>query len=188
MTNRSSRRRLIVILLLVVAVAGALIRQLAAPGSTQRDIGTVMMLLWLPVIGQVVGWVFGKVRVMRQLRQAAAAAAAGEAPSVPLAFDDTAPFAPQLWIDLTLRPSSLPAENYAISPGLYGCALVVGNQGFTARWRVEPGEAVARGVPHALKLEFLRPALALPCFAPGTAFRMLVGETFIGDGQVSRAV
>ncbi|RYY92046.1 MAG: hypothetical protein EOO24_29950, partial [Comamonadaceae bacterium] len=95
MTNRSSRRRLIVILLLVVAVAGALIRQLAAPGSTQRDIGTVMMLLWLPVIGQVVGWVFGQVRVMRQLRQAAAAAAAGDAPSVPLAFDDTAPFAPQ---------------------------------------------------------------------------------------------
>ena len=53
---------MIVVLLLAVAVAGALIRHFSAPGSTRHDIGTVMMLLWLPVIGQVVGWVFGQLK------------------------------------------------------------------------------------------------------------------------------
>ncbi|RYF79588.1 MAG: hypothetical protein EOO29_16750 [Comamonadaceae bacterium] len=184
MTSIQFRRRLIVIFLLCVAVAGALIRHFSAPGSTRHDIGTVMMLLWLPVIGQVVGWVFGKVRQWRQQRQTQEEAA----PVGPLAFDDAAPFAPQLWVELTLRPSSLPAENFAISPGVYGCALVVGTQGFSARWRVEPGEALPRGTPRALQVEFLKPALALPCFAPDTAFRMLVGETFLADGRVLRAL
>lgn len=71
---------------------------------------------------------------------------------------------------------------------MYGCALVLGTQGFSARWRVEPGEALPRGTPRALQVEFLKPALALPGFAPGTPFRMLVGESFIADGQVLRPV
>ena len=35
-----------------------------------------------------------------------------------------------------------------------------------------------------MPVEFLSPALALPKFQPGTVFRMLVGESFIGDGRV----
>lgn len=187
MSKIQFRRRLIVVLLLGVAVAGALVRQFSAPGSTRHDIGTVMMLLWLPVIGQVVAWVF---RQLRQWRSASAAAkaGAGAAPAVPPSFDDAAPFAPQLWVELTLRPARLPSENFALAEGLHSCALVVGPQGFSARWRVAPGEVMQRGTPHALQVEFLRPALALPCFTPDTAFRMLVGEAFVGDGRVLRAL
>ena len=184
MTKIQFRRRLIVVLLLGVAVAGALVRQFSEPGSTRHDIGTVMMLLWLPVIGQVVGWAFGKLR----RRSADAASAPEAAPTSPPGFDDAAPFAPQLWVELTLRPSSLPSQDFALAEGLHSCALVVGHQGFSARWRVGPGETVRRGTPHELQVEFLKPALALACFTPDAPFRMLVGEAFIGDGRVLRPI
>lgn len=184
MTTIQFRRRLIVVLLLCVAVSGALIRHFAAPGTTRHDIGTVMMLLWLPVIGQVVHWVFGK---LRRRAWGADAAHAG-APAGPPSFDDATPFAPQVLAELTLRPASLPSENFAIASGMHSCALVIGNQGFSARWLVGPGQTLRRGTPHSLPVEFLKPALAAPFFAPGASFRVLVGEAFVGDGRVLRLV
>lgn len=180
MTTIQFRRRLIVILLLCVAVAGALIRHFSTADTTLHDVGTLMLLLWLPVIGQVVNWVFGKLRRK--------GAPADTDLAVPAGPQQAAPFTPQMLVELTLRPSKLPAQDFAVAQGIYDCALVVGNQGFTARLRVASGETVRRGTPHAVQVEFLKPALALPCFTPGAPFRMLVGEAFIGDGQALRAL
>jgi len=65
---------------------------------------------------------------------------------------------------------------------------VIGNEGFSGKWRVPEGGSFYRGTPQRLEVEFLAPALALPKFAPGVVFRMLVGESFIGDGRVLRPV
>lgn len=174
MTTIQARRRLIVIVLLCVAVGGALLRHFAAPGSTARDIGTLLMVLWLPVIGSVIGWLMAKRR-----RKAPAGAD-------PAGFEAKGAFHPHALVELTLRPSQLPSEDTPIAEGEYRCALVVDNEGFSARLFVAPGRAFRRGTAQALEVEFLAPAVALPRFRPDAAFRMLVGESFVGDGRVLR--
>jgi len=170
MTTIQSRRKLIVIVLLCLAVGGALLRHFAAQGSMLRDIGTLLMLIWLPIVGNIIGWLIGRMR-------------RAPAPE-PESFGGPETFAPHLWVDLTLRATSVPAEDVPAATGEHRCALVVGNDGFTARWFVRPGERVQRGQPHAVQIEFLAPALALPKFQRDVAFRMLVGGAFIGDGKV----
>ena len=170
MTTIQSRRKLIVIILLCVAVGGAVMRHRAAPGSTARDVGTLLMLLWVPIIGNVITWLIARLR-----RPAAPA---------PSPFDARSVFEPQLQVELTLRPPKLPSEDVPVAAGEHRCALVVGNEAFSARWWVSPDERFRRGAAQALDVEFLAPHLALPKFEPGARFRMLVGDSFIGDGRV----
>jgi len=174
MTTIQSRRKLIVIILLCVALGGAAMRQLAAPGSTLRDIGTLLMLLWVPIIGNVISWLISRLR--------------RPAPMAPSPFDERPAFEPQLLVELTLRPPLLPAEDIPVPAGEHRCALVVGNEAFSARWRVPPDRSFRRGIPQALEVEFLAPQLAMPKFQAEAGFRMLVGESFIGDGRVLRPV
>lgn len=174
MTTIQSRRKLIVIILLCVALGGAAMRQLAAPGSTLRDIGTLLMLLWVPIIGNVISWLISRLR--------------RPAPMAPSPFDERPAFEPQLLVELTLRPPKLPAEDIPVPAGEHRCALVVGNEAFSARWRVPPDRSFRRGIPQALEVEFLAPQLAMPKFQAEAGFRMLVGESFIGDGRVLRPV
>jgi hypothetical protein len=170
MTTIQARRRLIAIVLLCVAVGGALMRHFAAPGSVTRDIGTLLMLLWLPIIGNVIAWLIAK------LRRPAAAEPAG--------FEAGSAFHPHALVELTLRAARLPSEDTAMPEGEHRCALVVDNEGFSARWFVAPGEAIRRGKAQAIRIEFLAPTVALPRFQRDAAFRMLVGESFVGDGHV----
>lgn len=179
MTSIQGRRRLIVIILLGLALAGAVLRQLAAPGSTARDVGTLLMLLWLPIIGNIIGWLVARVWRRRQAAKAAAAAA-----TTPASFEAGSAFKPHALVELTLRRSTVPAENLPLSAGEHRCALVVDNQGFSARWFVPRDEALQRGQAQALQIEFLAPAAALPRFPRDAAFRVLVGESFVGDGRV----
>ena len=177
MTTIQARRKLIVILLLCVALGGAVLRHLGAPGTTLRDVGTLLMLLWIPVIGNVIAWLITKVR--RKLPTEAA-------PTTE--FDVAQPFRPQMQVELTLRPAAVPAEDLPIAEGEHHCAFVIGNEGFSGKWRVPEGGSFYRGTPQMLEVEFLAPALALPKFAPGVFFRMLVGESFIGDGRVLQPI
>ena len=78
----------------------------------------------------------------------------------------------------------MPIENTLVPEGEHRCALVVDEQGFSARWWVPAGGAFRRGTPQTLQVEFLAPVVALPRFQRDAAFRMLVGESFIGDGRV----
>lgn len=169
-----ARRKLIVIVivLLVVAVLGAIVRHGAEPGSTTRNIGTLLMVLWVPIIGNVIAWLIGKAR-----RPAAPV-------SGPPDFELGSVFTPHARVEITLRPAAVPAEDRLVAEGEHRCALVVGTEGFSARWRVGAGQGFRRGQPQTLPVEFLSPAAALLRLAPGTPFRMLVGEAFIGDGKV----
>ncbi len=178
MTQIQARRKLIVIILLCVAVGGAIVRHRATPGTTTRDIGTLLMLLWIPIVGNIIAWLVAQIRRKPPATSGTAAAAD---------FDPAAPFAPQLQVSLTLRPPQLPSEDVPVAEGQYRCALVVDNQGFTARWVVQPGQLLRRGQAQEIDIEFLSPAIALPRFAPDTVFRMLVDESFIADGRVMRA-
>lgn len=169
MTTIQSRRKLIVILLLAVAVAGAAIRWRADPASTLHDVGTLMMVMWVPIIGNVIAW------AVRKLRRPVV-----EAPS----FGPASAFRADLRVSLTLRESQLPAANGALPAGEYRAALVLEKEGFSARWRVPPGQALPRGQAETLDIELLSPAVALSRFANGTSFRVLTGDSFIGDGTV----
>lgn len=170
-TKIQSRRKLIVAVLLCVAVGGAIVRHYATPGSTTRDIGTLLMVLWVPIIGNVIAWLIGKLP-RRAPKQAP-----------PEGFDTRPEFTPHLRAELTFRRPSVPAQDVPLGPGEYRGALVLGTEGFSARWRVPQGESLARGTPVALDIEFLSPAVAQPKFAQGTAFRVLVDESFVADGQ-----
>jgi hypothetical protein len=56
-TKIQFRRKVIVIVLLCVAVGGAVVRHYATPGTTTRDIATLLMVLWVPIIGRArPGW------------------------------------------------------------------------------------------------------------------------------------
>jgi hypothetical protein len=173
MSTIQSRRQLIVVLLLCVAVIAAVVRHQSAPGTTTRDVSTVLMLLWLPVLGSILGWCIARLPRRRQA-----------APAGPAGFAANSPFQPQLQVEFSLRRSSVPAENTPLAAGEHRAVLVVANQGFQMRWRVAAGAALPRGEAHALPIELLSPATALPQLPPGTDFRLLVGESFIGDGRV----
>ena len=174
MTTLQARRKLIVIVLLCIAVCGAVLRHFADRGSTLRDFGTLLMLLWLPIIGNVIAWLVSK-RPRRAPRAAAVA---------PPSFDTAGAFTPHARVALTFRKPGLPSQDVPIAPGEYRCALVVDKEGFSARWVVPPGEALERGKPAVLDVEFLSPAVAQPKFAQGAQFRVLIGEAFIADGRV----
>ncbi|HWT19078.1 MAG TPA: hypothetical protein VN280_09195, partial [Variovorax sp.] len=93
MTLIQSRRRLIVVILLCVAAGGAVVRHYAAPGTTTRDIATLLMVLWVPIIGNVIAWLIGK----RPRRAPPAQAVA------PPSFDTAGAFAPQARVELVFR-------------------------------------------------------------------------------------
>ena len=170
-TKTGSRRRLIVVILLCVAVAGAVVRHYAAPGSTTRDIATLLMVLWVPIIGNVIAWLIGKWPRRKP-------------PASPPGFDALDAFTPAALAEITFRKPALPSQDTPIAPGEYRCALVLDKEGFSARWMVPAGDALQRGAPAALEVEFLSPAIALPRFQPGTNFRVLIGDSFVADGRI----
>ncbi len=172
MTTIQARRRLIVILLLCTAAVAAVVRHFATPGTTLRDLSTLMMVLWLPVIGSIVGWCYGKLR------------RAPPPPAVLPAFAPGRPFEAHALVEFTLRPAVVPVDDVPLPPGEQQCVFVVENQGFLTRWLVAPEDVFRRGQARTVQVEFLSPRVALPHLPPQAAFRMLVGEAFVGDGHV----
>ena len=59
----AARRKLIVIALLLLAVAGGAIRAWAPNPSTLRDIGSLLLVLWVPVIGNVIAYLVRQFRI-----------------------------------------------------------------------------------------------------------------------------
>jgi hypothetical protein len=151
----SSRRVLIVTLLLALAVGGALVRWLAPAGSVAHDIGTLLLVMWVPAVGQIIGW------LMRRWAERRARAAA-----------PAAPFAPHLravlqWVGA--RPA----------PGEHACLLLQGSQGFSARARLP-----APGAGDEVEIEFKAPQAALPHFPVEAAFSLARGSTVVARGRV----
>ena len=163
----SFQRKLIVYILLVLAVTGAAIRLWAPNPSALRDIGSLLLVLWLPVIGNVVGFFGRKIPL----------------PVPKLAFDAGSPFTAQLRIAFTPavpQPPRAPAQDGL--PELF--TLVIGREGFNTRPATPVGDILAANAAQEIELEFLHPARALPRFPVGTDFKLLVDTAAVGRGTV----
>ncbi|MFC5498299.1 hypothetical protein ACFPOE_12210 [Caenimonas terrae] len=156
-----ARRQLVVVLLLAFAVVGGAIRYWAPNPSTLRDLGSLMLVLWVPVIGNVIAFLVRRVRLRRT------------------PFD--LPFAPELLLEISpLAPPPRLAQPLAGD----GCALVVGTEGFTVRLSQPLSAWLAAGRPVQVQAQFLKPGMALARFAPETPFRIVARQQLVGQGRV----
>lgn len=156
------RRKLVVIVLLALAAVGGAIRHWAPNPSTLRDMGSLLLVLWVPAIGNVIAFFVRKIKLGR---------AGG--------FPADRPFRGHLRVELTpldAQPAPLHGDF---------CALVVGTEGFSVRLS-QPLAAMAGGPPLTADAEFLNPALALPRFGGDTAFRVVAHNRLVGEGRVLR--
>lgn len=153
--------------LLALAVLGAAMRYWAPDPSTTRDIGTLLLVLWLPAVGNLVAF------VIRKLPR--------RDTGMPGSFDDNAPFAKHL----TVRMASWGAVT--VLAGERQCTLVIGKEGFTARTATPIALELsdATGEPD-LALELLRPGVALARMPPGLRVQVMVQGTVIAEGVVVR--
>ena len=53
----SSRRQIVMATLLGLAIVGAAMRYWAPNPSTARDIGTLLLVMWLPAVGNIISFV-----------------------------------------------------------------------------------------------------------------------------------
>jgi hypothetical protein len=166
----SSRRQIVMGTLLSLAVLGAIMRILAPEPSLARDIGTLLLVLWLPAVGNLIAF------LVRQwhLRKRGAVAR----------FDSARGFSAQLLVRMSpvVTPGAMPGA--VVGPHDTVCTIVVGNEGFSARTGKPLAQLLARGADNEVELEFLRPELALPRLAPGTRFPVLVGRVSAAQGTV----
>lgn len=172
-TTISSRRETITAVLLVFAVGGGLLRWLAPQPSLARDMGSLLLVLWLPIIGNIIAWLVAR---------------AHKPQNAPPGFAPDSPFTPSAHITLTLLAAEVPAQSRPIRAGLFNCLVVVGHEAFSARLRVPPDAEPVPEVAQPLEVEFLRPEVALPKLKPGTDFTLLSGRTLLGRGQVQQVV
>ena len=169
LTPTSSRRQIITAVLLLLALGGGLVRWLAPQPSLARDIGSLLLVLWLPIIGNIIAWLVGRVRAPK---------------AAPPGFAAGSPFLPTARVTLTLLAADVPAQSRPIRAGLFPCMVAVGHEAFTARLQVPPDAEPVPEVAQDLALELLRPELALPKLPAGTEFMLLSGRSLLGRGRV----
>ncbi|WP_028604006.1 hypothetical protein [Ottowia thiooxydans] len=167
--NISSRRQLFTAVLLILAVGGGLVRWLVPPPSLARDLGTLLLVLWLPIVGNIIGWLMGRARAPKVM---------------PPGFSPDAAFVPSAWIELTLFPAAVPAESRPVPAGLFPCLVVLENEGFSARLQIPRDEVPVPEAPQPLQLEFVRPELALPKLLIAREFTLLSGRKPLGRGRL----
>ncbi|MEO8655751.1 MAG: hypothetical protein ABI409_16610, partial [Ramlibacter sp.] len=124
------------------------------------------LVLWLPIIGNVVAYVIKRVHGAR-LR----ARVTGFAPD--------AEFTAHLLVEVQpLAPAA------ALSHEERNCTVVVGQEGFTARADVPLAQWLAAGAARPVALQLLRPALAMPRLPAGASFNILAGPSVVASGRV----
>jgi hypothetical protein len=163
-----SRRRLAMATLLLLAVAGGVIRHFADNPSTLRDVGTLMLVLWLPAIGNLIGY------LLRKIPQRPPQAHDFAADSV---------FTPHL--QARLQPlEAAGALRDAIAPGERRCIVLVGRQAFRARLAEPLSALIGTPAGQVVALQLLRPEVALAELRPGAEFHLLAGTTAVAKGRV----
>ena len=166
------RRRMVMAVLLALAMTGAVVRYLAPEPSALRDLGTLLLVLWLPAVGNFVAYLLGKLP-RRQL------------PPAP-DFPAGTAFSPQLQAQvqmLALQPGFIATLDPADRRG----TVIIGRRGFTVRLAQPMAQWLAAAPPEPLALELLRPDQGLPALVPGTDFHLLAGNTAVGKGRVVAA-
>ena len=168
----SSRRQIITVVLLLLALGGGVLRWLAPQPSLARDMGSLLLVLWLPIIGNIIAWLVAR------------ASRAGRPAQAAPGFAPGAEFAASGRVLLTLFAAAVPSESRPVRSGLFPCMVVVGSDAFSARLSVPPGAEPVPEVPQALEIEFLRPALALASLRTDAVFSLLSGRTLLGQGRL----
>jgi len=167
-TVTSSRRRLAMAVLLFLAASGGVIRKFAPDPSVMRDIGTLLLVLWLPAVGNFVGYLMRKIP---------------RKPPPTTDFAASTVFAPQLQVQV--EGVALPADLVEIlDPTAKLCTVLVGRQGFTVRMAHPVVQAFAVAGPQTMALELLHPKVGLPKLKAGTEIHLLVGTTGVAKGYV----
>jgi hypothetical protein len=164
----SSRRQVVMTVLLSLAVLGAAMRYWAPNPSVARDVGTLLLVMWLPAVGNLVAFAIREVAARRPKRI--------------VAFDESASFVQHLAVHLDASPAGTVAE------GERRCTLVVGKEGFSARTALPLSRALgSTAMPRELPLELLRPDVALPKLPTGTHVELMVGDSVVAAGAIVRS-
>jgi hypothetical protein len=167
MSTISSRRYFIVVVLLIMAVAGALLRSFAVPQSTPYYLGTLLMVMWVPIVGNIISFLGKKLSPVALAKPT---------------FSAATPFVRQAVVELrgqSEQDLDLPQKE---QDGRIHGLFVVGTEGFSIRFSLLDIE-VADGCLGA-EVQFFSPAAARPKFPVGSAFKVMQGNSGIGTGQV----
>jgi len=166
-----ARRRVVMATLLGLAVAGAVLRAAAPNPSVLRDVGTLLLVLWLPAVGNLIAWLIGRIPRKPPPRTADFAPGSGFTEHL------------QAEVEVFALPADVLAAFDALDPR---CILIVERQGFTARLPAPAVEVLGSPGTRTLPFELLRPQAALGQLAPGTPFHVLLGSTAVAKGRVLR--
>jgi hypothetical protein len=167
-TVTSASRRVAMAALLFLAICGAALRTWAPNPSTLRDVGSLLLVLWLPAVGNLIAYFIRKIP-----RRAPPATD----------FPPDAPFAPQLQVQLEV--AGMPDELVAQLDGSERlCTVLVGRRGFRARAPEPLVRTFAAAGPRTLELQLLHPGIALRHLKPGAELHVLVGRTGVAKGLV----
>ena len=166
MRNISSRRYLIAVALLVAAVAGALLRSFSSPQSTSYYLGTLLMVMWIPIVGNIIAFAVRKV----------GPTAPAESPILSTTF--VSQMVVELDLDAERSLQLLKRERDGKIHGLF----VLGTEGFSVR--ISPIEDQAASGGKDAEVQFLASETALPKFSAGTTFKLAQGRSFVGTGRV----
>jgi hypothetical protein len=167
-TVTSSRRRLAMAVLLLLAASGGVIRKFAPDPSVLRDIGTLLLVLWLPAVGNLIAFLVARIPRKAPPRTD---------------FEAGAAFAPQLQLQLEAAAVA-PELLKTLDPAERRCTLLVGRHGFTARLAQPVIATLAAAESRIQAVELLHPAVALPKLPSGTEFHLLLATTGIAKGRV----
>lgn len=152
--------------LLALALVGAAMRHWGDDPSLVRDIGTLLMVLWLPAVGNLVAFLIR--RLPRRARPSSA-------------FANDAPFTAHLTAQVTPLVQAVPQ----LDPGARVCTILLGSEGFTARSELPLAQWLASAGGQSVSFELLRPALGSGRLTPGIDFYVVVGAAAVARGRVT---
>jgi hypothetical protein len=88
---------------------------------------------------------------------------------------------------ITLVPTELGGRHSTIFSGEYRGVLVIGDEHFSARFKIPEGTSLEPGRTMDVEIQFLFPETALPRFPIGEAFTIWEGRD-IGFGRVTGVI
>lgn len=160
-------RALGIALLAVAALTGAGIRSSADPTTTLHALGTLMMVMWIPIASFVVLWFAKKRRPIV---------------TVPQSFVAGSPFVQHGLVQMAMSRQA--KDPMRAARGEFHFIALLGSEGFTARVLVADGPAPSPEAERRFPVQFLVPGTALPRLPAGTEFHVLVGREVVGRGRV----
>ena len=162
----SSRRQIVMAVLLSLAVLGAAMRHWADNPSVARDVGTLLLVMWLPAVGNLVGFVIRK---------------------FPRRGARDEGFAAGFTTHLTAEVTPIAAAMRGLDPAERRCTMLLGSEGFTVRSALPLSHWLTAGGAQTLDFELLRPAAGAGRLAPGTTFHVLAGTVAVASGRVTQS-